>query len=68
MDVTVLDFTLNDVTASFLDLLPNPSVPVGETISVEEKIVVDICGGQEYCASILVEQLKDMCYDISGIL
>jgi len=56
MDVTVIDFTLNDMTASFLDNLEgNPTVPVDETVTVEEKIVVDICQGQEYCASVNVE-------------
>ena len=56
MDVTVIDFTLNDITASILDLLEgNPTIPVDATVTVEEKIVVDICQGQEYCASVNVE-------------
>jgi len=46
MIVTVADFTLNDIPASFLDLLENPEVGVGETATIEEKVVVDICGGQ----------------------
>jgi len=56
MDITLLDFTLDGSTASFLDLLNGDfTVPVGQVRSVEEKIVVDICGGQAYSASINVE-------------
>lgn len=55
MDVTVVDFTLNDITASFLDLLENPTIPVDATVAIAQKIVVDICQGEEYCASVHVE-------------
>ena len=56
MDITTMDFTLNDVTVSFLDLLnDNVTVPVSQTKSVEEMIVMDVCDGQSFIATIEVE-------------
>lgn len=55
MDVDLFVFSLNDVTVSFLDRLETPTVAVGQTVSLSENIVVDICDGQRYSWSVDVK-------------
>jgi hypothetical protein len=55
MDVTVFERYYNGGLDDLLDMVATNPLPVGETTTIEEKIMVDLCESKEYCIDTRVE-------------
>jgi hypothetical protein len=55
LDISKVDFTLEDETANLLDQVEDSSLDPGQFTSLEPCVEIGICGGNEYSAFVEVE-------------
>lgn len=55
MDITVVDLTINGMTANLLDQVDENPLQPGDRTTVEPEIVINVCQGGSFEARINVE-------------